>query len=178
MITPPRRSAGFTMIELLVTIAIAVILLTVVVPNFRPFLAKKDLEGVMSNLVTDLQYARSEAVQRNVDVQVTFATGCYIVHLASATGATCGGVTPADAAIKTVAFGSSTTALSQPGGLTRVRYDAVRGTATFNGGDANAGTITGTAAAGGFQLNLVVRPAGRLQLCSPNTSVAGYSACS
>ena len=61
---PLAISAGFTLIELMVTLAIAAILLTVGVPNFREFIERNRISSTTNMLVGALQLARSEAIKR------------------------------------------------------------------------------------------------------------------
>lgn len=65
-----NRKKGFTLIELLVTLSIAAILLTVAVPNFITFVQNNRLATQANDLVTMLNYARSEAVKRNQRITV------------------------------------------------------------------------------------------------------------
>jgi len=55
---------GFTLIELMVTLAVAAILLTVAVPNFREFIERNRVSSTTNILVGALQLARSEAIKR------------------------------------------------------------------------------------------------------------------
>ncbi|MCQ4268048.1 GspH/FimT family pseudopilin [Pseudomonas stutzeri] len=55
---------GFTLIELMITIALLAIVVTIAVPNFTAFIQKTQLQGQTDDLLTFLQYARSEAVTR------------------------------------------------------------------------------------------------------------------
>jgi type IV fimbrial biogenesis protein FimT len=59
---------GFTVLELLVTMAIAAILLAIAVPSFRDAALSNRLNAVSSDLVASVQLARSEAIKRNVTV--------------------------------------------------------------------------------------------------------------
>ena len=65
-----RGQMGLTMIELLVAIAILAILLSIAVPSFITFVQNSRLVGQTNDLVTSLNYARSEAIKRGVRVSV------------------------------------------------------------------------------------------------------------
>lgn len=58
------RHAGFTLPELVVTLAVAAILVTVAVPNFRTFIQNSRINGTADNFLAALQQARSEAITR------------------------------------------------------------------------------------------------------------------
>ncbi len=60
--------AAFTVLELLVTLAIAAILLLTGVPAFQQFTWRQHMRAAVGNLHNDLLVARSEAVFRNVSV--------------------------------------------------------------------------------------------------------------
>lgn len=64
---------GFTLLELLVTIAIAAILLAVAAPSFTGIIRGNALSSARDGLYSALQYARSEALTRNVAVAVCAA---------------------------------------------------------------------------------------------------------
>lgn len=68
--SPDPGTRGFTMIELLMTIAIAATLLTVVIPSFRDFLLNSRMTTQTNEFVLALAYARSESVKRGITVFV------------------------------------------------------------------------------------------------------------
>ena len=65
-----RKGKGFTLIELMVTVAVAAILLTVGVPSFQYILQSSRVSTQTNELVTGLSTARSEAIRRNQEVTV------------------------------------------------------------------------------------------------------------
>jgi type IV fimbrial biogenesis protein FimT len=55
---------GFTLIELMVTLAVASILIIVAVPGMRDFLRNNRLSGGVNDLLHSIQVARTEAIKR------------------------------------------------------------------------------------------------------------------
>jgi type IV fimbrial biogenesis protein FimT len=74
-----KQPSGFTLIELLVTIAVAVILATVAVPGFQNLVGINRQAADFNEILTGLNYARSEAVKRRqeVSVVITYAGGTW-----------------------------------------------------------------------------------------------------
>lgn len=62
------NTAGFTLIELMFTIAVAAVLLAVGVPNFRDFVRNSRMAGAANDIITDFNLARSESIKRGVPV--------------------------------------------------------------------------------------------------------------
>lgn len=64
------RSQGFSLVELMVTIAVAAILLAIATPSFTSIINSNRLSSAANEMVATLQTARMEAVRRNTTVQV------------------------------------------------------------------------------------------------------------
>lgn len=79
-------AAGFTLIELMVVVGIVVVLATLAAPSYRDYILTQRLKAVTAALVTDLQYARSEAASRSRRVFLHFKTdnagpSCYTIYV-------------------------------------------------------------------------------------------------
>ncbi len=64
------KSGGFTLVELIITLVIAAILLTIAAPNMSAFIQRDRLITQANEMVADLSLARSEAIKRGARVGV------------------------------------------------------------------------------------------------------------
>ena len=69
----PRRVAGFTLIELMVTIVVVAIFASLAAPSFRQMIATQRVRSAASAITESLWLARSEAIKRNTDVSFSFS---------------------------------------------------------------------------------------------------------
>lgn len=60
--------SGFTLIELMVTLGVALILMTIAVPTFRDLVIRNRLTVYTNDLIGAINYARSEAIKRGQSV--------------------------------------------------------------------------------------------------------------
>ena len=74
MLHPHMPYKGFTLIELIITITILAILLTVAIPSFRALIINNRITTQANDFVSDISYARAEAVRRNTRVTVCYST--------------------------------------------------------------------------------------------------------
>jgi type IV fimbrial biogenesis protein FimT len=66
----PRKSQGFTLLELMVTVAVLGVISMLAAPSFSQLLAAQRVRVTAYNIVGDLVLARSEAVKRGENVTV------------------------------------------------------------------------------------------------------------
>jgi type IV fimbrial biogenesis protein FimT len=117
------RVRGFTLVELMVTIAVAAVLLAIAVPSFRSIILSNRLTTAANNIVDSIHEARLDAIKRNVPVQ--FCSNSASKNTGDTLGTKCG--TSGGAVI--VAVGSTVAApisidapLKLNGDITPVRF--------------------------------------------------------
>lgn len=170
---------GLTLIELLVVIGILATLAGLAAPSLTDFLQRQRLQGYASEMTTNIQYARSEAVARNRSTRVSFDTDaggtCYLLHTGAAADCTCssdGGAqcsNPDAVVLKSVGL-TSDSGVNVTANVSTILFDPVRGTASpagsINFTDSSANTI-----------RHIVNIMGRTRTCSPDGKVSGYKPC-
>lgn len=193
----PER--GFTLVELMITIAVVAVLLALAAPSFYDFILVQRLKSTNAQLVTDMQFARSEASSRGVDVQVIFSAtgpdgplGCYSIYTDSSANprfkcdctqppaARC--VEASTREIRTVQIPASLgVRLSLPERQARdFAYQAVTGGIRIGPIDFTAASpdfMVQTSINANRELNTWIGRSGRPSVCSPAAAVTGFVAC-
>ena len=70
-----RKENGFTLVELMIGLAIAAIILTVGIPSFNDLVRKNQMTTQANELIGALNLARSEAIKRGSSVSITSTSG-------------------------------------------------------------------------------------------------------
>ena len=189
-----RDQSGFTLIELMVTLAVFAILAALSAPSFARMIEKSRLRGAADDVVNLIGIARSEAVkrQRNVDVAFNTSTWCVGANRAS-DPASLGAPTPNASAcdcttasscvlegqqsVVTPPAGSGVTA-ALTGSATDFIFSGQLGT-VLPIDTAPPGPLTLTSSSGDFALQISISPLGQVTTCIPSGKllISGFPSC-
>lgn len=156
------QQRGFTLIELMVTVAIMAILAAIAYPSFTDLIARNRLKGATEGLFADLEYAKSEAIKLNQTVTLEVTTGASWNYTIKDAGGN---------KLKTVNSGEFRDV--NLSGATNASLSI-----TPLQGETNGTTVTFQRASNTAQtMSVVVSTRGRIKICT-SSSVLGYKPCS
>jgi type IV fimbrial biogenesis protein FimT len=81
-----RHGAGFTIVELMISLAVASILMALAVPSFNQMIVSGRLTAQSNDMVAAINLARSEAIKRNASVTLCRASSASPPTCADAAG--------------------------------------------------------------------------------------------
>jgi len=148
-----KKDKGFTLLEMMVGIAIVAVVSAIAIPNFYSFAAGMKLRSASRDLYSALQKTRMSAIRQNARWAVEFTSSSYKV-VNCGTDSVCGGSGVADN------INSLTTNISAYSG---VNIPTFPGTIEFYpDGTSNGGTLTFGDSAG-HTSQVVVSASGRIK---------------
>lgn len=68
---PLRYTSGFTLVELIVTLAVVAVLVAIATPTMRTTIQNNRIVTLTNDLMSDINLARTEAIKRTKDTQTT-----------------------------------------------------------------------------------------------------------
>lgn len=71
----PNKQTGFTIIELMIVIAIVGTMMAIALPSFNSFIANQRVKSAAQTMYTTFTYARAEAIKRNDNVFIVADDG-------------------------------------------------------------------------------------------------------
>lgn len=172
--SPRERSAGFTLIELMIAVTLLAILLSVGLPSFQQMMRNYEVRVAAESVANGLQRARAEAVAKNARVQFVLGAGTswYVDFVA----------TPNPAArldSKASTDGSTNATLTVlPVGATTITYNQLGQMVTPNPDGSAPLTQVSLAATGGNQnLRVIIGAGGNARVCDPSLPSSNVRAC-
>ncbi|MEP6958539.1 MAG: GspH/FimT family pseudopilin [Nitrospirota bacterium] len=153
-----HQEGGFTMLEIMIVLAIVGIGASLAVPEFIRWNARTQLRQATSEIVSQLTMARMAAMNRNRNVDVTIQATSGVVNMSAVVSGGLGTVIPARSlmsSVRAVTGGPITVSFSSLG----VKTSAGTGTQTFGVCDAN-----------NVQYSVTIIPAGRANWSASSTA--------
>jgi len=171
------KSAGFTLIELMIVVAVLGALVMVGMPSFRQMMKNYEVRVAAESISNGVQRARAEAVSRNASVEFVLGTGtAWNVNV----------VGGANIESRSSAEGSANAALQALDGSLNVL--TIPATVTFNSlgqmvanADASAPirrvNLNATAAGGNQTLRVTIGAGGSARVCDTSLPASNVRSC-
>ena len=72
-----KYGLGFTLTELMITVAIIGIVASLAVPSFQDMIERNRLKEAVEGLKSDMMWMRTETIKRSCNLQVTFTPATW-----------------------------------------------------------------------------------------------------
>lgn len=170
---PMRKSAGFTLIELMVGIVIMLIVLALGMPSYQAWIQNSRIRNAAESILAGLQLARAEAVSRNAPVRFTLGTGSSWTVRCVTLGANC----PDPIQSRATGDGSSTAVTVVASDAMPIVFNSLgqmtspvpaAGALTQIDVDVDSAILS---AAQSRDLRITVDVGGRIRMCDPNVAI-------
>ena len=168
------KTAGFTLIELLVTLVVLAVLLNVALPNFAVWMQNTQIRTAGEAILNGMQLARTEAIRRNVNVEMRMDVSSGWTARVAGTG---------EVIQSRLAGEGSSAALVTitPGGARTITFSSFGNVAANADGTATVTEIKidspAISAADSRELCVLVRAGGNVRMCDPQVAVTDTRSC-
>ncbi len=169
-----NATCGFTLVELLMVIAVIAILAAIAAPSFNDWLAKGRVKSATEDIYGLILQAKSEGPIRDTDMTVDVDTDAWCVGFSDGacdcTDTTSCTVNVAGTNVTQIVDGSDYDNITITSDFAGTTFSRLRGDVN------NSGDITVTS--GDWALDIAISDAGRIRICNPNNNVmTGYESC-
>jgi type IV fimbrial biogenesis protein FimT len=76
-----KQSDGFTLVELIVIIAIILVISSIAVPSLISWRTESKIRGAIINLRGDMELARARSIKENLQVTIDFSSTGYSIYI-------------------------------------------------------------------------------------------------
>lgn len=184
-----RSIKGFTLIELMVTVAVLAILAVMAAPSFADMVDRYRLRKAEEDIISVISNARAAAVKLDRNVSVSFGSNAQGWCLgANAADAPTGGapVQPSVAcaceAVTPTCSVDGEVLMIAPGKHPGVQLGGTTTTLVFDGNlgllsTLNSQSLTLTSPRQSHRLRVTIRPLGQASVCAETAAIPGFSSC-
>jgi type IV fimbrial biogenesis protein FimT len=170
---------GFTLIEMMVVVAILAIIFSMALPSYRVWIENTRIRNAADSIQNGLQKAKTEALQRNTRIQFRMTTtdskwevGCLNAN------ATCPAVIDSR---KTTDSSTTLVTAKTPAAATTVTFNGLGSRIAPNPINPEINSIsvdnTSISASDSRNLNVTIGSGGSIRLCDPNLSSSDPRGC-
>lgn len=166
--------AGFTIVELMVTVAVIAVLVAIAAPPMRSFIENSRIRATSESLQSGLALARAESVRQNRSVEFAILAGGWEVRLP-------GSAVPLHAASGNEGFGGIDLTVT-PGGADRITFNQFGRTVANANASATVTSLDIEAlnppSSGIYRpLRVQIQATGAPRLCKPSAPATDSRAC-
>jgi len=190
---PRQHQSGFTLVELMIAVAVMAILAMLAVPSFTTYLEKSRVRGAADDVLNLVAQARQAGVKqdRDVSLAITGLGDTWCIGANQALDPAVGSLAPAalacDCTVATACLVDAQRLVMGSSQHEGVSLTSPSATLTFDGrmgirsdastANADASSFDLTSQNGRFVLTVEVSPLGQATVCSKAGNILGYPKC-
>ncbi len=161
------RFKGITSIEVLITVAIVAVIVSISIPQYFKYIEDSRIRGAVEHIYAKLYWARSLAIKENTNITFVSETGAnWCVGFSSTGNCTCSTANSCNLG-RLVSTDFPTTSLTRTGIGASNNFEPLRGLVNVPG--------SFTVSASGQAVNVELNKMGFSKICS--SDIAGYKSC-